>query len=321
MKIIQPMLAKTTGQEPIDSPEYIWEWKWNGLRIIGHCEGESALLQGRSGADFTLQFPELADLARQIKADQAVVDGEVVCLDERGLPDFNRIQHRIGKRDPLAIKVMAEKFPATYMIFDVLEVFGTDITARSREPATLMQRKAILGQLVVPDGAVKLSPWVDTAGTALLKEAERLGQEGVMAKTKSGLYHLGGRLPDWQKFKVPKWANFVIGGYTQGTGWREDMMGAIILGKPAGGGLRWVGNAGSGFTIQVLTDLLGALQTIHIEECPFLPGTKVPKVAAWVQPILVAEVKYFDVTRDGQLIWPIFQRVRTELTPDEVNDG
>jgi len=165
MNTVKPMLANL-AQEPFDSPRHIWEWKWNGLRIVGHCDGNSALLQGRSGADFTLQFPELAELARQIKA-EAIVDGEVVCFDDNGLPDFNRIQHRIGKRDPLAIKVMAEKFPATYMIFDVLSVFGRDITALSREPATQVQRKDILEQLVIPNGAVRLSPWVDGDGAGI----------------------------------------------------------------------------------------------------------------------------------------------------------
>jgi len=316
---VKPMLA-ALAKETFDSPDHIFEWKWNGLRIVGHCEGGSALLQGRSGADFTAQFPELQGLAQQVKAD-ASVDGEVVCLDENGLPDFNRIQHRIGKRDPMIIKHMAEKFPATFMVFDVVSVFGQDITATSREPATLMQRKEILGKILVSDGAVKLTSWVDTNGMALYSEAVRLNQEGIMAKTKMGLYYPGGRTDCWQKLKIPKYANFVIGGYTRGTGWREDMMGAVILGKPGEGGLRWVGNAGSGFNNRVLADLYGALQRIETDESPFLPGTKVPKLGSWVQPILVAEVKYYDVTKGGQLIWPIFQRVRTDLTMEDVRNG
>ena len=318
MKAVSPMLAQT-AQEPFDSDRHIFDWKFNGLRILGHVEGRSALLQGRSGADFTAQFPELAGLWKHVKADLAIVDGEVVCLGEDGLPDFNRIQNRIGKRDPLAIKVMAERFPAVYQVFDVVRVDEFDLTATSGTPATQMQRKEVLEKLLISDGAIKLSPWVDTYGIALHEQAVRLDQEGIMAKTKEGLYYPGGRTTDWQKLKVPKYANFVIGGYTEGTGWRSDMLGALVLGKPqADGRLRWVGNAGSGFTLAVLRDVYAALKTIRIEESPFLPGTKVPKLASWVQPILVATVKYYDVTKDGQLIWPIFQRVRTDLTPMEV---
>ena len=95
-------------------------------------------------------------------------------------------------------------------------------------------------------------------------------------------------------------------------------MGAVIIGKPENGRLRWVANAGSGFTLKVLEDLLGALQRLETEECPFLPGTKVPKKAAWVKPLLVIEVKFSEVTNDGHLRWPIFQRVRTDLTPEDV---
>lgn len=317
MQAVSPMLAQT-AEEPFDSDRHIFDWKWNGVRIVGHCEGGSALLQGRSGADFTAQFPELAELAKHIRAERAIIDGEVVCLGEDGLPDFNRIQNRIGKRDPLAIKLMSERFPAIYQVFDVVRVDEFDLTATSRTPATQMERKEILEKLLIPDGAIKLSPWVDTAGIALHQEAVRLDQEGVMAKTKTGLYYPGGRTPDWLKLKVPKYANFIIGGYTEGTGWRSDMMGALVLGKPVAGGLRWVGNAGSGFTMAVLRDLYAALQSISTGECPFVPGTKVPKLASWVQPILVAEVKYYDITKDGNLIWPIFRRVRTELAPEDV---
>jgi len=317
METIKPMLAET-GTEPFDSPDYIWEWKYNGLRIVARKQGGSASLQGRSGADFTAQFPELADVAKLIKPSSADIDGEVVCLGENGLPEFNRIQNRIGKRDPLVIQNMAKQYPATYMVFDVVRVDEFDLTAGGKAQATLMQRKEVLQKIVVPNGAVKLSPWVDTNGKALHQKAVELQQEGVMAKTKNGLYYPGGRNKDWLKLKVPKYANFVICGYTKGTGWRADTMGAIVLGKPENGTLRWVGCAGSGFQVKVLQDLYEALQRIKTDESSFPNGTKVPALVSWVRPMLVATVKYYDITKAGQLIWPIFQRVRTELEPEDV---
>ncbi|GAI43049.1 unnamed protein product, partial [marine sediment metagenome] len=114
---VNPMLAQA-GDEPFDSPNYIYDLKYNGMRIVGEVENGSALLRGRSGADYTAQFPELADLAKHIKVKRAQVDGEVVCLREDGLPDFNALQNRHGKRDPLAIQAMMKRFPAIYQVFE-----------------------------------------------------------------------------------------------------------------------------------------------------------------------------------------------------------
>jgi bifunctional non-homologous end joining protein LigD len=315
MEAVKPMLAET-GQEPFDSPDYIFEWKWNGLRIVGRKRGGSARLQGRSGADFTAQFPELADFAKHIKTAEADIDGEVVCLGENGLPDFNRIQNRIGKREPVVIQNMAKQYPATFMVFDVPGVDDFDLTAGGKAQAVLMDRKEILQKILVPDGAIKLSPWIDGKGVELHQRAADTNQEGVMAKTKNGLYYPGGRGKEWLKLKVPKYATFVICGYTLGTGWRSDTMGAVVLGKPENGSLSWVGCAGSGFTQKALAEMYQKLQTIRTEDSPFPNGTRVPNLLSWVRPILVAEVKYFDTTKTGQLIWPIYQRERPDLTPE-----
>lgn len=327
MQTVNPMLAQT-GEEPFDSPNHIFDLKYNGMRIVGHKDGESVLLQGRSGADYTAQFPELADLAKHIKTERAKIDGEIVCLGDDGLPDFNALQNRHGKRDPLAIKFMMERYPAVYQVFEVAMVDEYDLTAGASAQADQMQRREILEKILIPGESIKLSPYVEGNGTTLLEEVKSINEkagrqvfDGVMAKTKTGLYYPGSRSSDWLKLKIPKFANFVICGYTYGTGWRQDMMGAIVLGKPENGEFRWVGCAGSGFQYQVLRDLYQALQTIRTEESPFPNGTKVPKLASWVRPILVARVKYYDVTKNGQLIWPIFQRVCTELTPEDVKEN
>ena len=317
MNIIKPMLAET-GQEPFDDPNYIWEWKYNGIRILAHKDGSSASLQGRSGADFTAQFPELADIAKLITVDHAVIDGEVVSLGKNGLPEFNRIQNRIGKHEPMVIQNVAKQFPAVYMVFDILEVDNFDLKAGGAAQATLMQRKEILQKAVIPNEVVKLSPWIDTNGKELREQAVRLNQEGVMAKTKSGLYVPGGRNSDWLKLKVPKFKNFVICGYTKGTGWREGSVGAIVLGYPQDGKLSYVGCAGSGFTAKQVEDMFYDLENIRTGVNPFDPGTKIPNLETWVRPELVVTIKYFDITKDGQLIWPIFQKMRPDLKVEDL---
>jgi len=324
MNSVNPMLAQT-GDEPFDSPEYLFDLKYNGMRIVGHKDGGSARLQGRSGLDYTAQFPELAGLVKNIKTERASVDGEVVCLGDDGLPDFNALQNRSGKRDPIAIKAMMARFPAIYQVFEVVRVDDYDLTAGGGAQANQMQRREILEKILIPDDRVRLSPYVDSSGIALMEQVKEINDkagrqvfDGVMAKTKTGLYYPGGRGSDWQKFKIPKFANYVICGYTFGTGWREDMMGAVVLGQPENGSLRWVGCAGSGFQYQQLKDLYATLLTLRTDESPFPNGTKVPKLASWVKPVLVCYVKYYDTTKTGQLIWPIFQRVCTELTLEDL---
>lgn len=305
------MLAATVDK-PFDSPDHIFEWKFNGMRILGMCNG-STVLQGRSGLDYTAQFPEIHHLHKQLKV-PAHVDGEVVCLDENGLPSFNRLQQRIGKRTPLDIKLAAEKFPATFKVFDVPEVEGKDLTITGLR-AKQMQRKDILSRILVPDEHIQISSWVDGKGIELYEKVESLEQEGIMAKTKSGLYHPGGRVADWQKIKVPRIGLFVVCGFTKGKGWREDLFGALILGLPKDGGIDWVGNAGTGkFGGSVMHDILETLRKIPASQSPLLPGrSKISKVAGWVQPLLIAEVKYGDLTNDGMLIGHSFQRIRTDL--------
>ncbi len=316
MSNINPMLAML-AEHPFDSPDHIYEWKWNGVRVLAHrmCDG-SVRLQGRSGRDFTAQFPDIVESVKKAVKYESIIDGEVVSLDDKGLPAFNRIQQRIGKSG-LTVDVAREKFPAKYMVFDILGALGQDVTSRGPEPANLLTRKKLLNTIVVPDGVTKLSPYTDGKGIEMFEKAAALGQEGIMAKAKSGLYLPGSRGGEWLKMKVSRTGVYYVGGWTEGTGWREDMMGALILGERENGKLRWVGNAGSGFTVAVLQDVLKALQRIKTDECPFRDGTKVAKVKSWVRPIIPVEVKFGDITADGMLIWPIFQRVRTDLMGKE----
>lgn len=327
MDNLNPMLAQT-GEEPFDNPDYIYDLKYNGMRIVGHKDGGSALLQGRSGLDYTAQFPELNGLVKNIKSAMASVDGEVVCLGADGLPDFNALQQRIGQTNPLTVKVLMGQYPAIYEVFEVARVDEYDLTAGGKARANQMQRREILEKILIPDEKVRLSPYVVGSGIALMEQVKAINDkagrqvfDGVMAKTKSGLYTPGGRGDAWTKFKIPHYANYVICGFTKGTGWREDLMGGVVLGQPENGGLRWVGVAGSGFTYKQLQDVYASLLPLRTEVSPFGNGTKVPKLLSWVKPVLVCYVKYYDITKTGQLIWPIFQYLQPTLTPEVVANG
>lgn len=140
MENVKPMLAET-GNEPFDSKDHIFEWKWNGVRIVAHKDGSSASLQGRSGADFTARFPEMAGIWKNINVDHAIIDGEMVSLGPNGLPEFNRIQQRNNQHDPMIIQYRMKQFPAVFKVFDVLEVDDYDLKAGGKAQATLMQRR------------------------------------------------------------------------------------------------------------------------------------------------------------------------------------
>ncbi|MBA7478533.1 Multifunctional non-homologous end joining protein LigD [subsurface metagenome] len=325
MDSVNPMLAQT-GDEPFDNPDYIYDLKYNGMRIVGHKDGGSAMLQGRSGLDYTAQFPELFGLAKNIKPQRGSVDGEVVCLGADGLPDFNALQQRIGQTNPLTVKALMERYPAIYQVFEVARVDDFDLTAGGKAKANQMQRREILEKILIPDDKVRLSPYVDGSGTELMEQVKAINDkagrqvfDGVMAKTKSGLYTPGGRGSAWTKFKIPHYANYVICGWTKGTGVREEVMGAVVLGKPENGGLRFVGCAGSGFHNKTLHNLYETLSSLRTDVSPFPNGTKVPKLASWVQPVLVVYIKYYDITKTGQLIWPIFQHLQSMFTPEDIS--
>ena len=325
MDNLNPMLAQT-GDEPFDNPDYIYDLKYNGMRIVGHKDGGSAQLQGRSGLDYTAQFPELFGLVKNLKPQMASVDGEVTCLGADGLPDFNALQQRIGQTNPITVKSLMERYPAVYNVFEVARVDDYDLSAGGKAKATQMQRREILEKILIPDNKVRLSPYVDGSGIALMEQVKAINDkagrqvfDGVMAKTKSGLYTPGGRGSAWTKFKIPHYANYVICGFTKGTGWREDMMGGVVLGQPENGGLRLVGVAGSGFKSKELQELYTTLLPMRTEVNPFGNGTKVPKLDSWVKPVLVCYVKYYDITKDGKLIWPIYQWMTNEVYGGELS--
>ncbi|MDO8689951.1 MAG: hypothetical protein Q7R39_08065 [Dehalococcoidia bacterium] len=299
------MLAEKADQ-PFNSPLHLFEKKWNGVRLLALKLGGKVRLEGRSGIDYTAQFPDLADAIAKAIRDDGIIDGEAVCLDKSGQPSFNLVQQRIGKRG-LLVKLAAERFPATYMAFDILQLGDQDETSRGKA-RPLWQRQALLHKVLAESEKVQISQaYAGDQGVRLFEQELAAGQEGVMAKLKSSLYVPGARNSSWLKVKVSQKDTFTICGYTAGAGWRERLFGAVVLGKLESGRLRFVGCAGSGFTLDGLEKMLPKLQKLRTDTVPF-PGT-VPGLVSWVKPTIKVQIKYGDTTKDGQLIWPIFQKV------------
>ncbi len=310
------MLA-TTGELPV-GPGWAYEFKWDGVRALVVQRRNDLRWYARSGAEITKAYPELAGLGG-VLADagfvEAVLDGEIVVLDEQGRPSFSALAERMHVREVGRARQLAAALPATYMIFDVLAANGNDIAAVPYD-----QRRQLLDSLA-PHLAASgrwLVPPSFTDGLATLAAATDLSLEGVVAKRLASPYRAGVRSPEWVKLKRDSTGDYVIGGWRPG---RRDL-GALLVGTPVAGGLRYRGRVGGGISAANERDLLSRLATRRAGESPFvapLPREDA-RGAHYVSPELVVEVRYGNITPDGRLRFPRFVRLRPDKTPAETAD-
>lgn len=305
------MLA-TTGRLPT-GPGWAYEFKWDGVRAIGELAGDHGRFYARAGPEITAAYPELTPLAAAVGRD-AVVDGEVVVLDEAGRPSFVSLAERMHVRDRSRAARLAASLPITYMIFDLLRLDGRDLIA-----LPYAQRRAALESLALA-GPHWLAPPSFADGAATRAAAEENALEGVVAKRLTSVYRPGQRSPDWVKVKLELTADFVVGGWRPGA----RRIGGLLVGVPAvGGRLRFGGRVGGGISAAAERALLAALEPLRTARSPF--ADDVPREdargAIWTRPEVVVEVKYGQRTPDGRLRFPRFLRLRPDKTPGEVDDG
>ncbi|HEX5246566.1 MAG TPA: DNA ligase D [Gaiellaceae bacterium] len=299
------MLATLVDKLPTGD-EWLYEIKWDGYRALGYVRNGTAKLVSRNGNDLTARFPGVAKaLGQAMKSPDGVVDGEVCALDENGRPSFSAMQQ--GKPGT----------PIVYEVFDVLEIDGEPVLDRP-----LVERRELLAGLLDKRVTnVQISGAFDD-GEGLLTAAKEQHLEGVVAKKAASRYAEGRRTRDWLKIKTHGEQEFVIVGYTRGEGRRARSFGSLVLAVNEGGALRWVGNAGTGFTEKTIAELLDALEPLRVDESPLAVVPKMPKVrksdVAWVQPRLVAEVKFAEWTHDGHLRAPVYLGLRDDKSAPEV---
>jgi bifunctional non-homologous end joining protein LigD len=305
-----PMLAEA-GHEPFDDPGWWFEPKLDGIRTLAYVSTEGTGLISRTGKDQTDRYPELANLARFVNALQAVVDGEIVAADERGRPSFERLQQRMNLSGERAIERARRKIPVTLFAFDLLWFDGRDLTT---EP--LEERRRLLEQIVTEAGPLHLSVIVEERGRALFEQAKSLGFEGVVAKREGTPYLQGRRSKDWRKIKAVNRQDCVILGWTPGTGSRTTTFGSLLVGAYRDGELLWIGQVGTGYTDGLLTDLLKRLADLERPTPPIAdPELRAIKGARWVEPELVCDVEYLEITRAGKLRAPSFKGLRPDKSP------
>jgi bifunctional non-homologous end joining protein LigD len=311
----QPFTLATLAERPFSDPAWLFEIKYDGVRVLASRRGDRVELYGRSGQDTTSRYPEVVRALRALPVESFVIDGEIVALDDAGRPSFQRLQPRMALTDPREIDRMAGQRPAIGVFFDCLMLDDRDL-----RKLPLVERKECLRLLVPSLGTVRYGDHVVEEGKAFFEAASAQRLEGIVAKRARSVYS-GGRTRDWIKIKCQRRQEFVIGGYTDPQGSRGHF-GALHLGVYDGPAsaprLVYVSKVGTGFDAAGLEAILGKLRPLARATSPFDAGA-IPTGRGhhWVEPRLVAEVRFTDWTEDGGLRHPTFIGLRDDKKPLE----
>ena len=316
-RFVEPMKAKLVEKPPATGG-WIYELKFDGIRLIATKDREKVSLLSRNQNDLSARFPEIVDAIKNLPADKCVIDGEVVALDEEGRSSFQLLQAR---------EMEGRKSPVYFYAFDLLQLEGKSLVSLPLEA-----RKNVLEKLCALAGhhRIRYSGAIGGDAKQLLKEVQRRGLEGIIGKLRNSVYEPGRRSGTWVKLKCVNEQEFVIGGYTPPQGARKHF-GAVLVGYYKDRDFVFAGKAGTGFTTKSLTALHKKFRAEKRAECPFvdLPSKQngqwvlgitpsMMKKIYWINPKFVAEIKFAEWTRDGKLRAPVFMGLREDKKPGEV---
>jgi bifunctional non-homologous end joining protein LigD len=309
------MLATPASAVPGGIPggdAWIHEVKWDGMRVLADVTDGRVRLTSRTERDVTVAFPELLPLADEYV--DMLLDGEIVCFD-KGLPSFGAISERLHVTDARRAAMLAEANPATFMTFDLLRLYGVDLLGRMWS-----DRRSMLERLDL-DGARWQTPPTFSDGQSLFEATRDQGLEGIVSKRVTSPYQPGVRSPHWLKSPHRGTVSIVIGGWRpESTGTVRNRLGAVLVGVPAPGGLRYLGRVGAGLAGKAGTALLRDLLPLSSDESPFV--TEVPPEDSfgtlWVRPVVVADVQSLGLSHQGRLRQPSWKGVRSDLAVADV---
>lgn len=313
---IYPMLAESIT-EPFDSPEWLFEIKWDGYRAVAFIENGKVRLVSRNQNELTGRYPELKDMGTFIKAKNAIFDGEVVALDELGKASFSLMQQRTGFRPGGKRAAAKADVPVLYYAFDLIYADGEDW-----RKVPLDDRKRELASLIIGGDSLRFSDHYEERGKALFKIASEKGLEGIVAKRRASCYEER-RSRDWLKIKIRHRIECVVGGFTQPEGSRAHF-GSLVLGLYDNQGrLIHAGQAGSGFNQKSLAEIWTILKKLETKKNPFFGEVEALRRVSWVKPELVAEIEYAEWTggtntgSGPKLRAPVFLGLRDDKDPKE----
>lgn len=315
-KFVEPMKARLIGSPP-QGDDWIYEIKFDGFRALAFKDKRNVHLLSRNEKDFGEKFPEIVDAVSELKIDEGIIDGEIVALDAKGISSFQLLQaFDLGDKRP----------PIFFYAFDLLRLNGKDLRGQS-----LVERKAQLEKVLGKKSSLirYSAPLGDDAKT-LLMHAKKIGLEGLIGKRKDSIYEAGRRSGTWIKLKLHLEQEFVIGGFTDPEGSRKHF-GALLLGFFEGKKLKFCGKVGTGFNEKLLGNLHSQFKPLASDKCPFvnLPEKQTGRYGAgvtaaemkrchWLEPELVAQIKFAEWTRDSKLRQPVFLGLREDKDASEV---
>jgi bifunctional non-homologous end joining protein LigD len=291
---VQPMLASPV-EKPFDKAGWFFEIKWDGYRAIAEVEGGRVKLYSRKLLSFNERYPRVVQSLATLGHD-AVLDGEVVVLDEHGEAHFQLLQQYQKTGQGVLV----------YYVFDLLHLDGHDL-----RPLPLSRRKEILAPIIKDLPNVRLSEHIEEQGKAFFEAVAERGLEGMIAKNAASRYREGLRSHDWLKIRTHKRQEAVIGGFTKSRGTRPHL-GALVLGVYQGDDLVYAGHTGTGLSDATLTEVRAQLEPLITKTCPFRKRPRTNAPATWVRPELVCEVNYQQWTEDGHMRFPVFLGLRPD---------
>ena len=319
--LFQPMLA-SAGRDMPAGNEWVFEPKYDGIRIVALATKDGVALVTRNGHDKSMQFPEITNCLRDVVKKlgrSLVLDGEIVALNDRGEPArFQDLQGRMHLLDADEVEDQTSDSPAAFVAFDML-VDGSDLLIEQTWEDRRAHLLRALGSAPAPaQRVIRPSTVVEGSADQLLCHAHEQGWEGVMAKRRDRPYEPGRRVRHWQKLKLENQQEFVVGGWTEPRNSRKNF-GALLLGYYDGDGkLVYAGHTGTGFSFDLLADVHKKLQAIERTQSPFTTSPKTNQAAHWAAPKYVAEVRFNEWTSGGMLRQPVFLGLRDDKNPKAV---
>jgi bifunctional non-homologous end joining protein LigD len=297
---LKPMLA-TLVREPFDHQDWIFEVKWDGYRAIAEIRDSSVSLYSRNQISLAKKFYPVTESLKKFRFD-AVLDGEIVIVDNQGHSDFQLLQdyQKTGKGHLL------------YYVFDLLYFEGHDLTN-----LPLIRRKELLRKILPHDLKIKFSDHILKDGTLFFNVVKKKGLEGIMAKHSQSPYKMGTRSRLWLKVKTLLTQEAVIAGFTEPGGSRK-YFGSLVLGAYEGDELIYIGHSGGGFAAALLREISDMLKPMIQKECPFRAEPETNTAVTWVKPVLVCEVACQGWTDEGLMRQPVFLRLRKDKAAREV---
>jgi bifunctional non-homologous end joining protein LigD len=313
---VEPMKA-TLVDDPFSRSGWLFEDKYDGIRAVAFIRNGEMRLVSRNQKEMADKYPELSDLPKWVKASDAILDGEIIVMNEQGHASFQDLQARFGVSRESQIASLVRSQKIRYYVFDLIHLDGYDLRG-----AMLKDRKALLKKILKEREVLKFAPHIETEGEELFARAEKMGLEGIVAKNAKSFYEER-RSKEWLKIKATRRQEAVIIGYTDPRGSRE-FFGALQLGLYDHGELVNMGKVGTGFDTKKLRELYDLMRPLRVDSSPlgYEPGKSRrwnpnPTDVHWLKPKLVCEVRYTEITADHNFRHPTFMGLRFDKKPKD----